>query len=73
MIKLKLIALYRVLTKRNFILLDNLIEPLNDKDTRKSRLLRRTDFSNESDFLFMKMGIMCNFDVVKIEEKHHSE
>lgn len=69
--KLRLIAIYRIIRSRNFILIDGLdIYYNDDKKGRKSRLLRRTDFpGDEEDFLFMKQSIMSSFDVKNIENK----
>lgn len=71
-IKIRLLAILRIIFSRNFILIDQIKEPLNDSEKRICRLLRRTDYSDESDFLTLKMSIMANFKVTEIEDKHHN-
>lgn len=69
--KMRLIAIYRIISSRNFILIDG-ISKFNDEEDKKihrSRLLRRTDYNTEDEFLTLKQVIMSNFDVKSIEKK----
>lgn len=58
-----------ILTKRNFILIHEIKEfEKNGVKMRKAAVLRRTDYSPESDFLSMKMGIFICFPETKIPQ-----
>lgn len=68
---MRLIAIYRIVSSRNFILIDG-INKFNDEEGKKihrSRLLRRTDYNTEEEFHTLKQVIMSNFDVKSIEDK----
>lgn len=67
---LRLLALWFIVTSKNFILIHNIEETvLNGQPARKNRLLRRTDYSCESDFYSIKLALLANFNVTEIEEK----
>lgn len=71
---IRLVAIFRILTSKNWMLIDGIKEYKKDGEpARCSRLLRRTDYDTESDFLTLKGVLFNNFDVVEIEQKHHSE
>lgn len=68
---LRIIAIYRIITSSNFILIDGISIYLdaNNNKIRRSRLLRRTRFNTEDDFYCMKQALMSNFDVKSIEDE----
>jgi len=72
-LKLRIMACKAILTG-NFILIHNIKETvINGAKARELSLLRRTDYTMESDFLTMKGAILNYFPVTEIEKRHHNE
>jgi len=52
----RLVAIWRIFTCRNFILVDCTVN--KDRGSRSVRVLGRTDYDSESDFLSLKVAAL---------------
>ncbi|MCK9293278.1 hypothetical protein M0P25_04345 [archaeon] len=55
---LRLLAIWRIITRRNFIFIDFYEEKIDGEDARKVRSIHRSDYDEESEFLTLKAALL---------------
>lgn len=61
---IRILALWRVVTCRNFILIDFYEEQINGEAARKVRPLYRSDYGAESEFLTLKAALLSKMETI---------
>jgi hypothetical protein len=61
---IRFIGLWRILTRRNFILIDFYETTTDGKASRQVRTLYRSDYDAESEFLTLKASLLSKMDAI---------